>query len=1152
MVLGAASPTSAVIVSQKDYNQHFERLKLKAPKADQKVRTSSIKKEADKFSEDILVVKYHTPLTNALHNQAGTRLIKRVAALGYDIVQVYNKNKLPAVLQAYAKLPEVSSVSRSAFFKQAGSPDLKTDKMYYLNTLHVDEANQLTGQNPVRVAMIDSGVDANHPELKNKLISNYNVQNPLKKGVPESHGTHVAGILAAEKNNSIGGYGINPNIQLISIDVYNRSTFANDFAIAEGILEAIRQKAQVINFSLSSWYPSPIVEDAVKKALAANITIVAAAGNSGINNMEYPAAFEGVISVGAVDSKNQLADFSTYGPSIDVVAPGVGIYSTAYDYDKQSSFAVLDGTSMAAPMVTGAVTLLLSKYPSLTPYQINYILNETARDLGTQGFDIKYGHGLVDPLAALQYPVKNAPKNPASSHENVLKTAKPLDVLSTISQFGAMTRLNQIDWYKLDVKKEDDIQTKLAGSKNYNYQYDLLFYPNGETKATKKVTVNDVPENKVEGHLFHVPEDGTLVIGIKDVNGNYSENSQSKYDLQIDRYTEKLDDQNTKETAVYIDKLPFQSLSQHGQMYFTNELNDHEEATENEQKPIPGDSDFFHFVAPETNTVVQIKLSEVPGIDSSINLYMMEESEEVPPELQEYATEQMYLIDLMNQNGFGDGENLSFEAIPGKEYVIEVTNKPNFDPLYLDIYGQNLDLERSYTSNISYNLSIESIALPADEDIFPIMNGEESATDAIANGDIQAYYEKKEELQMVLKEPAMPVEDQDFATSLKEHALPHHVGQIENGYFQYMGDEDYFQFTPAKNAIYQFSFEKNEQHEIPWLEILTYDEQMGSLAFVGSNWMYSYDNQLTPDFYIGLKANQTYYIKLANELYRTSSKGYSFTSKVLVENTIDKFEDNDSYEKATNIGLNKVVGNFSTAQDMDIYYFEPTISDVYGFSIQALAVQGKYEKLPKELLAPLDPVMIIIEDSNRNKKLDKEEEGNFILTNNNFSNSEERGAFKGLKGAGYFIVVFNYLSELTTITPYELTLAKATQVDEDGASIVHNNLPTKPILFRQISPTTAAQKAYLNITDNKGDIDYFHFVAAASSTYKIQVDVPSDLDAVVTVYDGKGQQIAVADQYGSGDYEALTIALTKGSYFIKVEDSFGNASISPYKVIVTK
>src|SRR3954447_18696716 len=121
--------------------------------------------------------------------------------------------------------------------------------------------------------------------------------------------------------------------------------------------------------------------------------MVAAAGNEGADMAQFPASYEGVISVGAVDKAKSLTEYSSYGVSTDLVAPGDNIYAPTYGLEKKSTFEVLSGTSMSAPMVTGTVSLLLSKYPDLKAAQVEYILKKTATDLGAKGFDAKYGYG---------------------------------------------------------------------------------------------------------------------------------------------------------------------------------------------------------------------------------------------------------------------------------------------------------------------------------------------------------------------------------------------------------------------------------------------------------------------------------------------------------------------------------------------------------------------------------------------------------------------------------------------------------------------------------------------------------------------------------------------------------------------------------------
>jgi subtilisin family serine protease len=1164
------------------YQSIVERLNLKAEnpvtsKQQNKEDTNQI------FSDDELIIKYNQPISASVHNKLGSTLVKRVSSLGFDVVKVKNKAKLQEVLQAYSANKSVASVSRSTLIRKLDT-DIKASDMYHLETLNLSKAWKLAGKNKVKVAVIDTGVDANHPELKNKVTYNYNVQNPLQKGLADTHGTHVAGIIAAEKDNGIGGYGVSPNVDILSIDVFGRAFFGSDYVIAEGILEAIRQKAQVINMSLGGGYPSPIIKEAVQKALDANITVVAAAGNSGGNYMEYPAAFEGVISVGATNDKNKLATFSTYGPSVDIVAPGEDIYNSVYDYVKGSTFAKLSGTSMASPIVAGTAALLLSKNPKLTPYQINYILNESATDLGEKGYDTMYGHGLVDPVAALSFDTKKIPANPKVPEKDYLSKAKSINVLSTIFKSGSLTKLNQVDLYKFEVGQGDYIQTKLTSTENYNYKYDVLFYPAGESKHSQKIEVNDVPENNVEANLFRAPAEGTLVIAIKDATGNYNADGSSSYELTIDRSEQLLEDASlsNEEEAIKVPSLPFNSLGDIGVMYFQNELEEvelpsgEEEATEEgpvaeenakkevyyneygeEMPPMPGDSDYFTFTAPQSKSgmdqTYKVSLTGVPGIESRINLYMVEKME-YEGETYEYK----YMVNSTYSTGVGKGAELAFNGISGNEYVVEVTNKTYFDP-YMLMYPEQfgINLERSYSSHIPYSLMIEGTELPPDEDNFPMMMDYPMPEEALAEGDYESYRSIKSELRDIIMDPYMYFYygGGDYIKQIKESARPFGYDEEATGYIQYMGDEDWFAFTPEKSGLIEFNFANDADHTVPLMEIftITKDEVTNDeyLSYIGSNGAWDMNGPaMKAKLQLGLKGNKTYLIKLNDWNYNASFKPYTMSAKVSVSDIEDKFEDNDDYENAKTLTVGKsLIGNFATSQDMDIFYFKPTETGLYGYHVDPMTtLPSKYKNLPKELLQGADPVVVVIEDTNGNKKLDPEEEGKYFYTDRGYPNEEERGGIKGVKGKGYFIVLNDYFG--SSFYDYRFVLSKATNTDEDKGSVVKNNVPSKPIALKA-SGKSLVGKGYMDVTSNKGDVDYFKLTVDKDKTVNIKLDLPSDLDGKLTLYDAKGKEIAIVDHYGFGDAEHLVQKLAKGTYFIKVEDAFGNASVSPYTVTVT-
>jgi hypothetical protein len=1188
--IAPAAPEAAMeshVSKAKDYEGILKRYNLNL---DGKAKVQQIKKDdkEELFSPDKLIIKYKQPLSAAEHKKAGTKLIHRVSSLNYDIVQVTGKTKLEEAAKAYASMHNVLSISRSANIKRLGIPDLKASEMYHLKTLNVDKALTLAGKHAVRVAVIDTGIDAKHPELKNKIVANINVMNPMQKGAPDVHGTHVAGIIGAEKNNGLGGYGVNPNVKLISIDVFNRSFFTSDYIVAEGIMEAIEQKAQVINMSLGGAYSSPILEEAVKKALDANITIVAAAGNSGSDTLEYPASYEGVISVGASNDKNELAFFSNYGTAVDVVAPGEGIYSPVFDIDKKSSFMKLDGTSMASPMVAGTAALILSKNPKLTPYQIQYILTKTAKDLGEKGYDLKYGHGLVDPVAALQFNPKQIPANPAIPDKDVLKKAVKVDVISTVVKSGKITRVNQTNWYQLKVKEGEWIQTKLKGAKLFDYKYELLFYPEGQEKPSQRFTVNDVGANQEEGNLFRATVAGTLAIGVKDASGNYNENGRSTYTLTVEKGTGLLDDGNTEQTPIKIESLPYQSDEKQSPFYFTNELEvvpgegeepvdgelpeedpneepvedpndepmEEEPAAEDPAEPsedmpivLPGDSDYFRFTVPAEESVayktVKTSVSNVPGINSTLNVFMIESMKD---EESGATIEEKILIDSVDENGFGAGETLTIQAIPGKEYLLEVTNKPFFHPFMFLFEEPVIDLTRSYTSHIPYTVSIDTKTLPADEDGYPMM--EETPEEALKKGDIDTYLNKKENLQKKLLDPSMIFFGRDDWTQrILDSALPYKNGNQVTGYFQYSGDEDWYAFRPSKKAIYEFVFMANHEHEIPVIEIYTYDAKTKQLNWLGTNeWGLLGDSSLQKTYRVGLKNNQTYYINVRHKNYRASFYGYSFTSKVLVDNVMDTFENNDEFEQAKSIAFQPIQGNFASIGDVDIYYFKSDKDGLFGFALQLLNVPSKYQKLPKDMQFPIDPYILVIEDTNGNKQLDKGEEGRYVLTDRGWFNDEERGSFKAKKGKGYFLLTGNYYSFDTSLMPYQLTIVNTNRKDEDHGSVIKNNVPSKPIALKK-EKNGFVGTGWLNVS-NKGDVDVYKLKLDKNQKVKIKLDVPADIDGVVTLYEAKGKQLVKADQYGTGDAEYFVANLKKGTYFIKVEDVNGNASISPYKLTI--
>ncbi|MCG2767823.1 MAG: S8 family serine peptidase [Anaerolineae bacterium] len=270
----------------------------------------------------------------------------------------------------------------------------------------------ITGTTGVMVAVIDTGVDYNHEDLddgrvRTDIDKDY-VNNDNDAMDDHSHGTHVAGIIAAETNNGIGVAGIMWQAKILPLKVCSKKGLCQSDHIASAIRYAADQGAQVINMSLGDRKCSQTIADAVNYAhFDKGVVLVAAAGNDGDSLLSYPAKHDAIIAVGATDRNDKRAGFSNYGKELDVVAPGVSIYSTVLNngYDRMS------GTSMASPHVAGVAGLLLSQRPTLTNNQVRDILRQSADDLGKSGFDDLYGYGRVNAYRALQ---ATAPSNPVA------------------------------------------------------------------------------------------------------------------------------------------------------------------------------------------------------------------------------------------------------------------------------------------------------------------------------------------------------------------------------------------------------------------------------------------------------------------------------------------------------------------------------------------------------------------------------------------------------------------------------------------------------------------------------------------------------------------------------------------------------------------
>ena len=295
---------------------------------------------------------------------------------------------------------------------------------YYASNQHdlpligVPQAWQTTiGSASTVVAVLDTGYTASHPDLAGvAVVAPFNeITGTTVVTDVAGHGTHVAGTIVARTNNGIGVAGIAPGTSIMPVKVLGDTGTGYFSDVLDGIDYAVANGSSVISMSLGASLSAASVaafQPTFDAAAAAGVVLVAAAGNSGDGSISYPAAFDHVISVAAIDNSSAIASFSTRNAFVDVAAPGVGIASTV----KSGGYGLMSGTSMATPHVAAVAALVRSAHPGWSPAQVESAIEQTADDLGTAGRDDLFGYGRIDAAAAVAdadpVPVTDADAHP--------------------------------------------------------------------------------------------------------------------------------------------------------------------------------------------------------------------------------------------------------------------------------------------------------------------------------------------------------------------------------------------------------------------------------------------------------------------------------------------------------------------------------------------------------------------------------------------------------------------------------------------------------------------------------------------------------------------------------------------------------------------
>ena len=256
------------------------------------------------------------------------------------------------------------------------------------------------GRSSQIIAVLDTGINGTHPDLSGRVIQGKNILTDASISAnsdsdDNGHGTSVAGVVAATGNNGIGIAGLNWNARIMPVKAFDASGTGTTTDVINGINYAVANGASVIVMSFGRSTPSDALATAVNYAAGQGVILVAASGNDGVYGVNYPAAYDAVVGVGAVDESGIRPSFSNYGPELDLAAPGVGVFTTA----DSGGYTAASGTSLSAPFVAGAVSLLREFHPDYGRDAIIAGLKDAATkvsQMGTSSRVDEYGYGIVN------------------------------------------------------------------------------------------------------------------------------------------------------------------------------------------------------------------------------------------------------------------------------------------------------------------------------------------------------------------------------------------------------------------------------------------------------------------------------------------------------------------------------------------------------------------------------------------------------------------------------------------------------------------------------------------------------------------------------------------------------------------------------------
>lgn len=318
----------------------------------------------------------------------------------------------------------------SARYESSTSIDAPPGNSWALDAIHAPDAWRFGMGQGVTVAVLDTGVSASHPDLVGRVLPGWNfVKNDSDASDNSGHGTFVAGLIAA--SSSRGPIGVAPDATILPVKILNSAGVGSTAGFVAGINFAVNHGARIINISASGASDSAALDDALGNAEAHGVVVVASSGNDSNEQTPYPAAIPTVLAVSATDQADKLASFSSYGPYVDLAAPGVDVTSTWWAAATGNGYMTASGSSASAPLVSGTAAIVAGLNPNASAARLREILTDSAHDVASPGIDAQTGFGLVDAYASALIASPPSDAGPASISRSASGTTSDLYLSGT-------------------------------------------------------------------------------------------------------------------------------------------------------------------------------------------------------------------------------------------------------------------------------------------------------------------------------------------------------------------------------------------------------------------------------------------------------------------------------------------------------------------------------------------------------------------------------------------------------------------------------------------------------------------------------------------------------------------------------------------------